>query len=94
MSKFQFDPKLSFDGVALITAVAGMVFWFGGLKEQVAQVQKTSDSHSQKLEEMSQKQESLAQAVGLVRSDVSVLSAVVQERTGKPVEDQRGNGDK
>ncbi len=74
-----------------MVAVVGLVFGIGYFKAQVeaeiANVQKTGDEHTAKLQAMSERQSDMSQAIEEVRSDVSVLSAVVQERTGKPVEE-------
>jgi hypothetical protein len=87
--KFNFNPSLSFDGVAIIIGVASVLIWVGALKQQVSQLQNSSDAHSLKLETMES-------SVDRVQGGLDVLSAVVQERTGKPVysPEEHGNGGK
>ena len=78
MKQFQFEPKLSLDGVALMLALVGLVFWFGGLKEQVSQVQRTVDIHGTKID-------TLVTAVAAVQDHQSVLEAVVEAIPKQPM---------
>ena len=76
--KFQFEKKLSLDGVAIIIGIIAALLWIGSLKQQIQTLQTASDAHSLQLTEVNQ-------GVAQVKSDVAVLSAVVVERTGKPL---------
>lgn len=74
---FQFEKKLSLDGVAIIVGVVAALVWIGELKATINELQKQGAEHSQQLND-------LGKSVDGVKSDVAVLSAVVSERTGKP----------
>jgi len=78
MGKLTFEKKLSLDGVAIIVAAVAILMWLGGFKRQVETLQVTTDEHTKQLE-------SVKENVTSVKNDVAVLSAVVMERTGKPV---------
>lgn len=75
---FSFERKLSLDGVAIITGVILVLIYFGALQEKINQLQLTSALQSVQLNEV-------GKSIDGVKSDVAVLSAVVGERTGKPL---------
>lgn len=83
--KFIFERKLSLDGVAIIIGVVTVLVWLGGFKRQVETLQSASDVHTVQLEGVKDSIVAVKADVAVVKSDVAVLSAVVVERTGKPL---------
>ena len=85
MTKFTFDKKLSLDGVAIIIGVASALIYIGKLDSSVAELKKQGDTHAEAIAQVKDTQIELKSDVAAVKSDVAVLSAVVVERTGKPL---------
>lgn len=82
---FQFEKKLSLDGVTIAVCAATILIWLGGFKRQVESIQSASDAHTVQLEAVRDSITSVKSDVASVKGDVAVLSAVVVERTGKPL---------
>ena len=78
LPRFTFEKKLSLDGVAIIIGSITALLWIGSLRQQINDLQMQGQVHSQQLSDLNT-------AVSGVRLDVSVLQAVVVERTGKPI---------
>ncbi len=76
--KFQFERKLSLDGVAIIIGVIGAFIWIGQLKENIGELNKQSQSQADQLV-------NVGKDVNGVKSDVAVLRVIVEERTQKSV---------
>jgi hypothetical protein len=85
MTKFTFDRKLSLDGVAIIIGVASALIYIGKLDSSVAELKKQADTQVIAVSQVKDAQIDLKADVAAVKSDVAVLSAVVVERTGKPL---------
>ncbi len=85
MSKFTFDRKLSLDGVAIIVLAATALIWLAKLDSTVTEVKKQGDIHTDAIAHVNESVAGVKTDVAAVKSDVAVLSAVVSERTGKPL---------
>lgn len=69
MSRFRFNPSLSFDGVAILIALFGGALWLGQLSQKVEQHDSRISAAESTLTEISRTQ--------------STLAAIVDERTRK-----------
>lgn len=85
MTKFTFDRKLSLDGVAIIIGVASALIYIGKLDTTVSEVKKQGEEHAAAITQVNDHVTEVKTDVAAVKSDVAVLSAVVVERTGKPL---------
>lgn len=77
----RFNPTLSWDGVAIITACVVCCVWFGSLKETVRQQGEELHHHADLLQTQ-------GEALKLISQNIAVLQTMVNERT------KNGNGDK
>jgi outer membrane murein-binding lipoprotein Lpp len=73
-----FKKEISFDTVALIIAACSFLIYFGGFKHTV-------EEDHMKINSVSEQVSQLTADVAGVKSDLAVLSAVVVDRTGKPL---------
>lgn len=71
----KFNPTLSWDGVAIISACVVCVLWFGALSDTVKQ-------HTAELKHHADLLESLSEGQKLTAQNIAVLQAIVSERTG------------
>ena len=72
----KFNPTLSFDGVAMITACATCCFWFGGLDHRVKQNTDLLKKHDKNIETLSDSVMKNAQTT-------AVLQQIVQDKFTK-----------
>ena len=70
----RFNPTLSWDGVAMLTACVVCVLWFGSLSDTVKQ-------HASELQHHTQLIESLSEGQKLISQNIAVLQTIVNERT-------------
>ncbi len=72
---WSFIPTISFDGVAMISFAVIVCIWFGVLKETVRE-------HGETIRHLVQIQETQSETLKVMASQVAVLTALVNERTG------------
>ena len=70
----RFNPTLSWDGVAVISACVVSLLWFGTLKETVRQHGETLKHHEELIQSLSEGQK-------LISQNIAVLQTLVNERT-------------
>lgn len=76
---FKFDSKLSWDGVTILAIGAAALISVGRLQEKVDYLQATSDNHTIQLDKVKDD-------VGDTKIDVTSLRAIVEERTGRKMQ--------
>lgn len=69
----RFNPTLSWDGVAMISACIMCTLWFGSLSDTVKQ-------HSTELQHHEQLIQSLSEGQKLISQNIAVLQTIVNER--------------
>lgn len=78
----KFNPTLSWDGVAMITACVLCVLWFGSMRDELTQHRDELKRHAELLQSLSEGQK-------LISQNIAVLQTLVNERTGNG---HNGNG--
>jgi hypothetical protein len=78
MKNLVLERKLTLDGVAIILAAVSCLIYIGHLQGTIDQLSEASRQHTFQLT-------TLQTDLNGVKSDVSVLSTIVVERTGKPI---------
>ncbi len=71
----KFNPTLSWDGVAIISACGMCILWFGSLSDTIKQ-------HSTELKHHEQLIQSLSEGQKLEAQNIAVLQTLINERTG------------
>lgn len=74
MKNITFNPTISFDGIAILTACVGCSIWFGTLKETVRQQGEAIKHHDQVLQVLSENEKAIT-------ANISALTMLVNERT-------------
>jgi hypothetical protein len=74
--RFTFISSLSWDGVAIISAVVLCSLWFGSLSREV-------QNHSDQIKHLTNIYEQLSEAQKIQNANVSALTVLVNERTSK-----------
>ena len=70
----RFNPTLSWDGVAILSACVLCCFWFGALS-------RTVEEHSEELKRHADLIQSLSEGQKLISQNIAVLQTLVNERT-------------
>ena len=66
-----FIPTFSFDGVALLLAAAGALFWMGHLASKVENLEAQYDTVSTRIENMDRRIDSLTEVVNVRNTPTS-----------------------
>lgn len=69
--KLTFNPTLSFDGVAIITACIGCAVWFGSLSETVKEHTETLRQHEVTMKTLADTENVMAQNIAVLQAMVS-----------------------
>lgn len=70
----KFNPTLSWDGVAMLSACVLCVLWFGSMSETIKQHGEILKHHEELIQSLSEGQK-------LISQNIAVLQTLVNERT-------------
>lgn len=73
MNKIQFNPTISIDGVAVISAAVFCALWFGALSQRVNEHERMLTRHEETMR-------TLANTLQLQQQNIAVLQTIVSNK--------------